>query len=532
VGIFGNKIGNTLAGKLTFAIFALMFAGSTISASMFFLYEKNVTLRNLTEHAQFVSDLIKSSLHQDMLRGEREDVSVAIQSIGKVKDVKNVFIYNREGIAVYASDDTLIGTAPERENLVQAALNGRTVRPLVTKDYRNMPVLLYYSAIVNDKTCYTAACHFHSRDDRVLGVLVTSLSASSIKSASNQIVGGAIFIGGILVATLSVFLFFIINKFVTRPIILLEQGVKRLADGEFADPIIFNSRDELGLLAENFNITASQIQRYRSKLENWARELEDEVAKKTVEIKQAQEQLSNAEKLASLGRLSAGVAHELNNPLTGIVTFAHLMRDRMPKENELDREDLDMIIEQANRCTKIVKGLLSFSRKGTSEKALINLNEIIEGAIGLLKNQSAFHDIQMDLKLHDGLPLIYVDANQIHQVILNLFTNATDAMNNIGLIKVSTQTVLIDGLDYVEMSFSDTGPGIGPEHMNKIFEPFFTTKDVGKGTGLGLPVSYGIIKRHGGDILVQSKINKGATFFVRLPVQKDDPEQDVTEQEG
>ena len=244
--------------------------------------------------------------------------------------------------------------------------------------------------------------------------------------------------------------------------------------------------------------------------------------KKTVEIKETQEQLANAEKLASLGRMSAGVAHELNNPLTGIVTFAHLMLDRTPEENVIDREDLELIIEQADRCTKIIKGLLSFSRKGASEKSAISMNDLLKNAVSLISNQSAFHNVIIEMDLLDGMPTVTVDANQIQQVILNLITNAADAMNSKGLIFIKTKRTGVGGEEFIEAEFTDTGPGIMPEHMNKILEPFFTTKSVGKGTGLGLPVSYGIIKRHGGDLLISSVLGKGTTVLVRLPIKEVD----------
>jgi len=281
----------------------------------------------------------------------------------------------------------------------------------------------------------------------------------------------------------------------------------------------------MGLLARSFNSMTQDIKRYRDRLENWTRELQLEVDKKTNEIMKAQEQLIDAEKLASLGRLSAGVAHELNNPLTGIITFAHLLRERMPEGMTQERDDIDVIIEQAEKCSNIIKGLLGFARKGTSEKMELNINDLIESSISMVRNQSKFYNVKIGLDLSAGLPPVYVDSNQLQQVILNIFTNAADAMNDKGAIQISTRTIKVDGKDYVETEFADTGPGILPEHLRRIFEPFFTTKPVGKGTGLGLPVSYGIIKRHGGDIIVRSKVGKGTSFLVRLPAADSDEEE-------
>ena len=154
----------------------------------------------------------------------------------------------------------------------------------------------------------------------------------------------------------------------------------------------------------------------------------------------------------------------------------------------------------------------------------MDLNELLENAVSMIRNQSAFHNIKLEMEFTDGLPSVTLDANQIQQVFLNLITNAADAMNSSGKITIKTGKVDLEGEEFVEAAFADTGPGISPENMNKILEPFFTTKSVGKGTGLGLPVSYGIIKRHGGDLFIQSKIGKGATVTVRLPVKPVEPD--------
>jgi two-component system NtrC family sensor kinase len=231
----------------------------------------------------------------------------------------------------------------------------------------------------------------------------------------------------------------------------------------------------------------------------------------------AQEELINAEKLASLGRMAAGVAHELNSPLTGIVTFAHLLKDRLPPQDKEAQEDLQVIIEQAERCSKIIKGLLGFSRKAAYEKVELSLNDLLEATLGMVRNQARFHNIQFRIEMAPDLRPVVADPNQLQQVFLNMLINAADAMEERGQITMCTRNIKVDERDFVEVEFTDTGPGIPPEHLGKIFEPFFTTKPVGKGTGLGLSVSYGIVKRHGGDILVRSSPGKGASFFIRLP---------------
>ncbi len=324
----------------------------------------------------------------------------------------------------------------------------------------------------------------------------------------------------LFVLGISAFLCVILYRLVSKPVAQLESGMMRIAKGDLDEPININTRDEMGLLANIFNSMAKDMKRYRQDMENWTHTLEDEVKKKAQEIIKTQDELINTEKLASLGRMAAGIAHELNSPLTGVVTFAHLLKDRTPQADAQGHEDLQVIIEQAERCSKIIKGLLGFSRRTGFEMAEINLNALLEATVAMIRHQARFYNINFSLDFAPGLHSVLADPNQIQQVFLNMLLNASDAMNEKGAINIATRALNVDGKDIIETEFSDTGPGIPEANVGKIFEPFFTTKPVGKGTGLGLSVSYGIIKKHGGDILVKSGPGKGASFFIRLPVQR------------
>ena len=329
--------------------------------------------------------------------------------------------------------------------------------------------------------------------------------------------GEILLYGGSFVIITSVWLCIILYSIVTKPLSFLVDGMNELSKGHMEYRIALNSKDEIGLLAQSFNSMAEELMLYKDKMENWTRSLEDEVQKKTTEIYKAQEQLINTEKLASLGRMAAGVAHEINSPLTGIVTFAHLMLKRTPPENSQDIEDLNVIIDQAERCSKIIKGLLGFSRKTASEKIRVDVNVLVENILSIVRNQAKFYNIAFDIQLDRTLPEITIDATQLQQVFINLLLNAADAMEEKGKIKIASRPVEDAGSTFVEVEFTDSGPGIPEENVSKIFEPFFTTKPVGKGTGLGLAVSYGIIKKHEGQIFVRSEPGRGASFFIRLP---------------
>ena len=294
--------------------------------------------------------------------------------------------------------------------------------------------------------------------------------------------------------------------------------MKRVAEGDLDHPVQIYSHDEMATLANNFNYMIQELKKSRDTVKQWTQNLEEEIAKKTDEIQAAQRSLMQTEKLASLGRMAAGVAHEINNPLTGIITFTLLLKERIPKENKQDIEDLQIIIEQAERCAKIIKGLLTFSRATPSEKDIIDLFEVLEKTINMIKTNEKFYNIKFQT-LGICPPLqVEGDASQFQQVFLNMLINAADAMNEKGKLIIECQIVEEDSKQYAQIIFTDTGSGIPEENLEKLFDPFFTTKPVGKGTGLGLAVSHGIIKHHGGKILVKSKLGEGTSFIIRVPL--------------
>lgn len=237
------------------------------------------------------------------------------------------------------------------------------------------------------------------------------------------------------------------------------------------------------------------------------------------ELENTHLQLLQSEKMASLGKLAAGVAHEINNPLAGILMYASMIKEELPQDHPM-KQDLDMIIEQALRCKDIVKQLLEFARQTPPTKARIDLNASLNQAISLLENQALFHNIKIVKRLDPFVPLVDGDLGRLNQVFINIIINAADAMEGHGTLTI--ESLYRRDRETVEVRISDTGCGIPEENLNRIFEPFFTTKGVGKGTGLGLSTSYGIIKDHGGEISVDSKVGRGTTFTISLPVPKDE----------
>ncbi len=232
-------------------------------------------------------------------------------------------------------------------------------------------------------------------------------------------------------------------------------------------------------------------------------------------LKEAQDQVAHSEKMASLGQLAAGVAHEINNPLTGILLYGNMVLERLEKDSPI-REDLEYVIEDANRCKNIVKNLLAYSRQTSPNKEIFQMNQLVEQSLGLIRDQRLFLNIRIEKQMSDEMMLISADKNQLIQVVINLVINAIDAMRMKGTLTFKTYRDKRAKRSYLEIS--DTGSGISEENLPKIFDPFFTTKKLGRGTGLGLSTAYGIVKENGGNIFVKETGPEGTTFVVELPL--------------
>lgn len=299
-------------------------------------------------------------------------------------------------------------------------------------------------------------------------------------------------------ALLSMGVSYLISRKVSASVRQLVSASREVAHGNLDATVEIRTNDELQNLADSFNTMASALKQRDAQLKDYTR-------KKIME----------SERLAITGQLAAGVAHELNNPLQGIVAYTHLLLEKAPPEGQL-RETLGKVVDQAGRCRDIVRGLLDYARPVKAHKRPSDVNSILQQCISLVENQAQFHNIQVVKELQGGLPLAIVDPSQIQQVVVNMIINAAEAMDGVGRLTVSTRADP-DGR-HLEIAITDTGHGIRPEDMERVFDPFFTTKDQGHGTGLGLSISFGIVKEHEGTILVESEVGKGTSFIVRLPV--------------
>jgi two-component system NtrC family sensor kinase len=300
---------------------------------------------------------------------------------------------------------------------------------------------------------------------------------------------------------------------ITLPLGKMAAATRSIAAGRFDHEVEASGQGEITMLAESFNTMLKSLRQMKGDLEEWGRTLEEKVKQRTEELVAVEARAAQSERLASLGMLAAGVAHEINNPLGGILALTALaLEDTAP--DDPNRENLEEVLKQTQRCRDIVKGLLEFSRQSVADSEPVDVNAIIEDSLSLITKQAAFFNVQVVKEWGADLPPVMADKSQLQQVFMNIFLNAVQAMGERGTLSIATRR---GRLGDVEAVISDTGRGISQEVIDRIFDPFFTTKSSGEGTGLGLSIAYGIVTKHRGTIHVESEEGRGSTFTVRLP---------------
>ncbi len=585
--------------------------------------QSEVLQAEVERHANQLSESVKNATRYAMLKNERDYIQQIIDRIGKDPAIDNVRILNKEGEIIYAARAEDIGKMLDKqaESCYACHAKNKPLEKLAMKDRTRIfnadpdssNILGIINPIYNEPTCYESDCHAHSKGAVVLGVLDVTISLKDVEDQIKKNEIQEVVFALISITAIGFIIGFFVKRYVDKPVKELVKATEQVAAGNLSYKIADEGKDELGLLAHSFN----------------------EMTRKLDETSQ---QLYQSTKMASLGQLAAGVAHEINNPLTGVLTYSSFLLKRC-KDNPEMQEDLNVIVRETMRSREIVKGLLDFARQSVPKKSIVDVNEIIDRAAAVVTNQLKLNRVSLIKEIDPSIPKITADANQIQQVFLNLFVNAIDAVKQGGTIKVKTLQIslsprgmvhiknavcakthsLIDShhkiggmssikmklksnneegfvhLDpiygnqrnyfginidknsiqsltcptcdislidkntkcpkcngpvykiqipnqgfiegcasfnddfqrwsyidaagdkkFVEIDVTDSGCGIPPENLSKIFDPFFSTKGQ-KGTGLGLSVIWGIVDNHNGSISVQSEVNVGTTFSIRLP---------------
>jgi two-component system, NtrC family, sensor kinase len=481
--------------------------------------------------AERVSDVIRRSATYYMLRNDREGLYHVIQTLADEPGMIKVRIFDKDGRISYSTDAAEVSRIVDKRAEAcygchaQSQPLARLNRPDRFRIYRNgggNRVLGIITPIENQPLCSNAECHAHPASQQVLGVLDTNLSlakADAQLAESNARTLAYTIAAMLIVAALS---WVFIIRVVGRPIKALAKGTEHLSKGELGYQIEAQSQDEVGDLARSFNAMSVQLRDANQEIMAWNKTLEDRVEEKTSELKRAHDHVLQVEKMASVGKMAAVVAHEINNPLAGILTYAKLLRkwiDRGEMKGEKLKEAaecLDLISGESRRCGDIVRNMLTFSRTAPMNLETTDINIVVDRSMRLVHHQLEMSGIELQVYLDDDLPKLHCDPGQIEQVFLALIMNAIDAMPHGGNLWL--QTRMNRAHDGVEIEVRDDGTGISPDILPHLFEPFQTTKERGHGVGLGLAVSRNIIDRHHGRIEVQSELGKGTTFTVTLPV--------------
>jgi two-component system NtrC family sensor kinase len=358
-------------------------------------------------------------------------------------------------------------------------------------------------------------------EQAIIGILYVGTLEKPYLDISSRVMATFVGIASLCVILLIVILYFSTGRII-NPLWKMVEATQKISQGDLSHTVEVTSRDEVGFLAASFNKMTEDLRAANMELVNWGTTLEKKVEQRTKELTKMQASLIQSEKLASLGKLSAGVAHEINNPLGGILIYSHLLLEDTPKDSP-HYSNLKKIIKETSRCKDIVKGLLEFARPREPEMSPLDINTIVEKSLYIIEGQSMFQNISIVKQPATDLPRIVGDGAQLQQVFMNIILNAAEAMDNDGTLTLCTG--LSSNSRQIDIQFSDTGHGILEEDIKRLFEPFFTTKEVGKGTGLGLAISYSIIRKHQGTIEVSSQEGEGSTFTVRLPIERTNDEE-------
>jgi two-component system NtrC family sensor kinase len=517
-----STIRRGLAAKLAISVIASTAAFFALFGGINLRLERKNSMDLVQQSADRVTDVIRRSTRYEMLRNDRDALRNVIQELGSEPGIQRIRIFNSEGRITVSTEAAETGRVVDKnaeacytchsQSAPLQKLN-RTDRARLFTDREGNHILAVIRPIDNEPECSNASCHVHQASQRVLGVIDADLSLATVDTqlARHQASLTWFLVGSLVFGVGAAMLFMWI--FVYRPVKGLIDGTHRVAGGDLEYRIPVGSEDELGDLAASFNKMTAEVAGVQSKIE-------EQVRRKTAELERIHKTLLSSEKMASIGKLAATVAHEINNPLFGILTYARLVNRELMKHELTGRdelvEQLQTIERESKRCGDLVKNLLTFSRQQPAHREPNDLNTVVHRAVVLVKHKLDMQNIELVEKLAEGLPPVDCDANQMQQVVLVLLVNASEAMPKGGRLEVTTE--FDPRAEQSVVRVKDSGTGIPAEALPRIFDPFFTTKEDQNRTGLGLAVAHSIVEQHAGEITVRSTPGQGTEFQVMLPV--------------
>jgi len=517
----------TVSSIILFFLFGLIFRS---------VYEQNLNTV-IRQNGNNVGSIVEGSLYKSMLENDKSALQSTLDIINTISGIDEVNMYDDRDSLVYSSfsEDTLSHSNP---NCLMCHEDMNKLFPKKEKSYRIIEVksectmnendnkhrhLLIRSPILNEKSCYTSSCHYHSENDEVLGSLIIKMPLSDLDQTVERSSTKFFLLATLTTMILIISLIFFTREKIKNPLNEILKATQSVAGGnkDTRLEIKANQLDDMRMLSVAFNEMLDNLQSATVELQNWSQQLEYKVQKKSEELGAAQNELIHIERIASLGKLSSSVAHEINNPLSGILVYTKLIHkqlsspDMTPSKKETVLKHLKLIESETKRCGEIVKGLLEFSRKEQEDFESKHLHKILQETFELMTHPIKIANIGFTNDFRAKSDLVFCSPNQLKQACIAILVNASEAVKENGEISISTSN---PNDDHVKIDISDNGIGIPEDDIPHIFEPFFSTKRETSGIGLGLAIVHGIVKTHNGKIEVESVLGKGTTISITLPL--------------
>jgi two-component system NtrC family sensor kinase len=527
-----NFLPRTLAQRLIVSLTLIVAILEGVSGTLNVRMQERQLLDTMVLGADQLSRGIASSTWHAMLADNRESAYQVMQTIAQKQGISRIQIFNKEGRVMFTTSPSAVSQVDK--NAEACFLCHASQQPLVKVDVPSRSRifrapdggrrLAMVTPIYNEPSCSQAECHAHPKNQMVLGVLDVALDLEPVDREVRSLEFRAIGSGIILSLLIAAFIIFFTRTFFSRPVERLIKGTREVGKMHLDRPVAEIGQGELGELARSFNTMRIRLQESLDEQAQFTHTLETKVAERTEELKVAHQKLLQTDRLASLGQLSASVAHEINNPLSGVLNLGMLVQ-RIIKDDGLPagrvpevKKYLGQMVNETARAGRIVSDLLTFSRRGKPQRVMVDVNGIVRSTLSLVGHKLKLMNVEGIQELDQNLPQVHCDGSQIQQVVMNLVMNGAEATRASGSGTVWVRTGLGQREGTIALEVADNGEGIPEENLPKLFQPFFTTKEEGKGVGLGLAVVYGIVQAHGGEIEVASSPGAGTSFRVVLPI--------------
>lgn len=487
-----------------------------------------------------ISSIVEGSLYHSMLTNDNTALHNAIDVLNALPHIEDVGLYDAKDNLVYSpyTGENAVDHNPDCKachGTIEHMLTGNEKSYRIINldsncemshksfDYR---LLMMKSPILNESSCYTAACHAHQESESVLGSFIIRIPLVGLDNTVSAISRDFFILALFTTLLLVVFLVFFTRKQIQHPLNAVIRASEAVSRGDSSTRLELGSTrlNDIRALSTAFNTMLDNLQSASDQLQNWSQQLEYKVQKKSEELSDMQQEMIHVERIASLGKLSSSVAHEINNPLSGVLTYTKLVHKQLVKagleksEKESMIKYLKVIEEETKRCGDIVKGLLDFSRKDQMAFKSHQLHSIINDSFLLMEHQMKMADIHFISDLSAQQDSLYCNENQIKQACIAILLNSYEAILENGQVSIKTNN---PDSENIKLEITDNGVGISTEDIPHVFEPFYSAKEKASGIGLGLSIVHGIVQNHSGNVEVASELGKGTTISILLPLKED-----------